>query len=111
MDLAKRLFENYDEETIEGVIKHELCHWALCKQGKPFDDGHPVFEAELVRVGAPSTKQITFKGKLYTAGCKKCQKEVVSRKSRGRLNKYLTGGYTSRCCRSPIVYQGVRNVQ
>ena len=43
IEFSKRLIDNYSDQTIDGVIRHELCHWALAKLGKPFKDGHPVW--------------------------------------------------------------------
>ncbi|MDF2875273.1 MAG: hypothetical protein K0R22_1956 [Sporomusa sp.] len=44
----------YSDMAIEKIVKHEVCHWALMKQGLPYYDGNPVFEAELERIGAGS---------------------------------------------------------
>lgn len=109
IEIAKRLLKNYERETIVGVLKHELCHWALGVQGKPFNDGHPVFENELKRVGASSTFTIQLAGTIYTVLCSKCKKQRQSGDSKGRLNKFVDGKrkssrYTSGCCSAKMVW-------
>lgn len=37
-------------EAILDVLKHELVHYVLCKQGKNFNDGDDDFESELARL-------------------------------------------------------------
>lgn len=102
IDLSGRLLRNYSDETIISVIKHELCHWALLVQEKPFSDGHPVFERELQRVGASSSFTIQEAGNLHTVICKKCKKQAAKNESKNRLKKYILRSYTSRCCGSTL---------
>lgn len=106
MELARRLLENYSDETIESVIKHELTHWALSVQGRPFDDGHPVFESELKRVGAHTTGVIKLAGNLHTVICVKCGKVAAKHQSQGSLWKYVKPGsrYSTRCCKAKMQY-------
>ena len=48
-----------DVETVVknliGILYHELVHYALFIKGEPNSDGHPYFEKELKRTGAPSS--------------------------------------------------------
>lgn len=105
IELASRLLTNYNVETIESVIKHELTHWALSVKGIPFQDGDPEFEAEIRRVGAHSTGIIRASGTLYTAKCSSCKKVIVKNNSEGCLWKYIKPGsrYQSKCCKSRII--------
>lgn len=107
LEFSRNFLEKYNEETIDGVVKHELTHWALSIQGQPFKDGHPVFERELKRVGAPSTGVIPFIGEMHEGMCSKCSKVIVRQKTYGYLRKYFTN-YTSNCCKASIVYKGIR---
>lgn len=111
-DIAQRLLENYDEATINGVIKHELCHWALSVQGKPFSDGHPVFERELVRIGAPSTNVIQYSGELHEVKCKSCDRVVARKKNYNAAMRIIEGAgfHTSNCCRARLKYAGMKLV-
>lgn len=47
--------EILDRIDFDDTLLHELCHWALYKQGKNFKDGNSDFENELERIGASST--------------------------------------------------------
>lgn len=65
LDFAAILFsqKRFSNELIVKVIKHEVCHWACNRMGKPCSDGDKFFESELVRVGSVSnkTKEIDIK--------------------------------------------------
>lgn len=115
LELAARLMENYKDETIISVLKHELCHWALAVQGKPFEDGHPVFEREIIRVGASSTNTIEPAGTLYTVKCSKCKNIVSKNEKQSRLIKYVEGTrrstYSSRCCGAKMEWGPILEVE
>ena len=108
---SKRLIENYKLSTIESIIKHELCHYHLFINNEPFDDGHPVFEAELVRIGGSSTRTITGAGEKYYCICKKCGKKIGPFDSEKMARKRVEQAYVSRCCGSRLDYGGVVNVE
>ena len=101
---ASKLFEYYSEKDVDGVIKHELTHWFLGVNNKPSSDGHPVFENELKRIGAPSTRQLPSLGIVHTAICEKCGEIIVLRKRACDIAKYINGNrYSSRCCNSRLI--------
>ena len=108
IELSTNLLTNYPDEIIIDVLKHELCHWALAVQGKPNNDGHPVFENELKRIGAHSTHTIKPTGDLYTVECSKCGDIVAKNHSKRKLNKYVEGTgrrvYSTNCCGAKIVW-------
>lgn len=112
MKIASRLVNgDYKEETIDGVILHECCHYALMKLGKPASDGHPVFEAELKRIGASSTGTIKNAGESHTFCCSKCGKTfggISDKKAKSLINKIndLFRYPVSKCCRARIKYMG-----
>jgi SprT-like protein len=58
VELNKYFFENNEPTVVLDVLRHELVHYALFMQGKPHNDGHPVFEKELKRLGIVSQKTI-----------------------------------------------------
>lgn len=103
-----KLFEYHNEAAVDGVIKHELTHWYLGITHQPNGDGHPVFENELRRIGAPSTRKLPALGNKYVARCKCCGKIVVTRNSEMNVKKYCeTTKYKSNCCKSTISYGGM----
>jgi len=112
MKIASRLVNgDYKEETIDGVILHECCHYALAKLDRPHNDGHPVFEAELRRIGASSTRTIHNVGDIHEFCCTKCGKTLTGFNDQKAKNliKKLNDPYRypiSKCCRARIVYKG-----
>lgn len=112
IEISKDLATKYKEEYLDSVLKHELTHWALSIQGRPFKDGHPVFEAELRRVGAHSTEVIPQVGEFHQGCCSKCGKVVVEKRTYGYLKKYLNNPRYGHgiCGFAQIVYKGTRQV-
>lgn len=105
---ANKLFEYYTEEDVDGVIKHELTHWALGVQHKSNEDGHPVFENELRRIDAPSTRKLPLFGTMHKVNCSCCGKTVVTRKREHDAKRYCeTLRYKSSCCKEMLVYGGI----
>ena len=50
------------------ILLHELCHYSLAKLGKPFFDGDPYFENELLRVNAISSGYINVNRRKADTG-------------------------------------------
>lgn len=115
LEMAGITLSNYNNNTIIGILKHELCHWALAMQGKPFNDGHPVFEKELQRIGAPSTNTIQSAGTVYTVCCSSCKKQIAESMSEGRLKKYVYGAkrkeFKSACCEAKIEWGPTKYIE
>ena len=97
---------DYKIETIEEILKHELCHYYICKIGGNFHDGSPQFENELKRIGAHSTKTIHLIGEIHIGVCSECGKVVVNGTERKVKNKCIPR-YRSSCCKALINYKGV----
>lgn len=55
LEFSAKHFEFQKSDVLIDVIKHECIHYALCVLDKPFNDGHPVFEAELRKHNSSST--------------------------------------------------------
>lgn len=77
IELAGFLLKYGHEEVIKDILRHELTHYALCRLGLPFQDGHPYFESELKRQGTSSTNTIMI-GKYYVLMCLNCRDELVT---------------------------------
>lgn len=112
MKIAARLINgDYKEETIDGVILHECCHFAMMKLGKPSSDGHPVFEAELRRIGASSTRTLHNVGNVHEFCCSKCGRSLGGfndQKTKTILKKMQNPFrlIQSKCCKAPLQYKG-----
>lgn len=54
MQFAQILFEgHFNEEYIDSILRHEVCHYALQKLNKPFGDTDRYFKSECSRINAP----------------------------------------------------------
>lgn len=104
VELSKVFVENNDKDIVLDVLKHELIHYALFMQGKPYSDGHPAFENELKKLGVVSQRtigkyQIANKKQVYR--CIKCNNEYIL------LRKLRHNGMYHRCnCGGNIKYIG-----
>jgi SprT-like protein len=102
IEVGKNYIEHQDWKTIKETLIHECIHYALFVLGKPHNDGHPVFEAEIQKHGSHSTGTVAYRGKVVQYGCPKC-KSVFSRKRRYPRNG---AGYYCKKCKVDIVYLG-----
>jgi SprT-like protein len=107
IEISGRLLNNFKQETIKSIIKHEVCHYALFILKNPNKDGHSYFENELKRIGACSTRTITPAGYLHEFKCTKCNKIVGALKDTKARNTIKNIHLcTSKCCHKPIEYIG-----
>lgn len=86
-------------DQMRKVLLHELCHYHLFNQQQPFMDRHPVFEAEIKRVGTISTNEVSLPRQGYALYCSKCNKFL------GHRVRFNTRLYRSICCKVKIEKQ------
>ena len=103
--ISKNLLENYSEDTIVDVLKHECVHYALCSLGYPYRDGQAKFEMELKRLGVSSTYTYSFKGTVHLYACKKCN-VVFHKKMKGYEKRYCCAK-----CRRKFKYLGEKHIK
>lgn len=95
IEVNPKAFEMYGIEEVEGIIRHELCHYHLHIEGKGYQHRDKDFRVLLKEVNAPrfcSTLQVSKarnqkQGVLYTYTCVKCGQLYV-RKIRLNVKKY-----------------------
>ena len=63
--MSKKTNERLGPDVVKQCLLHELVHWYLYTNGKPFADDAEEFVKECVRVGAPFSK--TKKAQLAAA--------------------------------------------
>lgn len=96
IELAKDALKNGYDTTWE-ILKHELVHYALCVQGRPFSDNDEDFietcdELRVIRQG-----DLKLKRKRVVMECTNCGYEwIQSRK---------IYGYRHTACNAPIVFK------
>jgi SprT-like protein len=76
IQMSVDFLQNHPKENIIDVLKHELVHYVLCTQQKPFQDGHPVFEGELRKHGIKSTNFFPQYGQLHSYKCEDCGMKI-----------------------------------
>lgn len=102
IEMGKNYIEHQEWQTIYETLKHECIHYALYELGKPYKDGHPLFESELKKHGSHSTGTVAYRGKVVQYGCPCCNKVWSKRK------KYPRNGAGYRCpkCKEQIKFLG-----
>ncbi|NPC90770.1 SprT family protein [Bacillus sp. WMMC1349] len=95
IELNKKYLTEYGQKELEGIIKHELCHYHLHLEGKGYQHRDQDFRALLKKVGAPrfctplpTMKKTTRKTRTYE--CKECGQSFL-RKRAMDINRYVCG--------------------
>ncbi|AVK61866.1 SprT family protein [Lactobacillus sp. CBA3605] len=100
IDINPKMLTDFDEATLIGVIKHELCHYHLHLARQGYQHRDRSFKQLLAQVHgsryAPKPKQTTTLAYRYTYRCQRCG-QVYHRKRRMNLNRYACGR-----CQGPI---------
>ena len=109
IELAKNTIEYYELEEILDILKHELVHYALYMQGKPYRDGDDCFENKLKELGITGTGVYDCKGKIEVYACD-CGNYEYTRKLH-KHNKYQGSNYTCRECKKHLRYIGQKVVK
>ncbi|WP_056683728.1 SprT-like domain-containing protein [Cytobacillus solani] len=113
IEIAGYLMDYGATEVVLDTLYHELIHYALFTQGKPYQDGRVEFENELRKHGVSSTNTPVKVGKYIEYYCTKCGKEYETERQRVFKYPHL---YRSRCCKAPInvvdfrIYDGTEAV-
>lgn len=101
IEMSIQFIVSHDREVIIDVLKHELVHYALCAQDKPFKDGQKMFEDELKKLGIKRTQSYEVKGDVHRYLCTKCGQTY---------DRFKTLPKTARCnCAldSNLTYEGI----
>lgn len=84
IELSADLLQYQERHVIVDVLKHECIHYACYMLGKPYRDGAPDFERELMRHGVAKTGTYAYKGKQHLFQCVECKNVYL------RHRKYAT---------------------
>ncbi|WP_068986763.1 MULTISPECIES: SprT family protein [Lysinibacillus] len=95
IEINPKAYELYGINELEGIVRHELCHYHLHLEGKGYQHRDKDFRELLKKVGAPrfcsalQTAKTSRKKqrRLYTYRCVKCQ-HIYVRKIRMNVEKY-----------------------
>lgn len=101
IDINPRIYQEFGNQALIGVIKHELCHYHLYNDGLPAQHKDRSFKVLLKQVGGLrySPIQSTVKSKTYHVyECSKCH-TIYRRVKKINLRKYVCGK-----CHSKLKY-------
>jgi len=100
IDINPKMLTDFDEATLVGVIKHELCHYHLHLAGGGYRHRDVDFKRLLAQVGgsryAPTPKKRPQRVIRYAYQCQRCGL-VYYRQRRMNTQRYTCGR-----CRGPI---------
>lgn len=109
VELNRYFVENNEPVIVLDVLRHELVHYALFMRGLPNNDGHPVFENELKRLGIVSQStinQYNIKSKPVRISVYECVDCGYEHK---RQRALANGGRNHRCsCGGRLIDRGKR---
>ncbi|MCY8404259.1 SprT family protein [Bacillus sonorensis] len=94
IELNKKYLVEHGQKELEGIIKHELCHYHLHLEGKGYNHRDKEFRMLLKEVGAPrfctplSSKKQTRKTRTYR--CTECGQTFI-RKRAMDTKRYVCG--------------------
>ena len=95
IEINPLMLSEFDEETLVGVIKHELVHYWLHVHHEKPDHRNPHFKELLQRTGGLRYAPVTSKRRTTTTGrlvyqCKKCG-QLYHRQRRINVRRYVCG--------------------
>ena len=99
IELNPKYVIEMDKQEFIGIIKHELCHYHLHIEGRPFGHGDQSFKKLLKQTGSPRYCQplpTTLKKYKYLYICKSCNATYK------RMRKVNTEKYRCGKCRERI---------
>ncbi|WP_141433288.1 SprT family protein [Bacillus sp. 03113] len=97
IEINKKYYVQFGRDELEGIIKHELCHYHLHIEKKGYRHKDHDFKSLMKKVGAPrycstlpgTEKRIKRGGQLIYA-CKKCH-QIYKRTRKVNTKKYVCG--------------------
>ncbi len=109
LDFNPKVFESFDEEVLEGIIKHELCHYHLHIEGRGYRHGDRDFKELMDQVGAlrftPSLEVEEEYLLRWEYECSGCQNKFY-RKRRFNLKKFVCHS-----CKNKFILNGRKRLK
>lgn len=97
IEINRKYYDEHGLNEIEGIIKHELCHYHLHLEGKGYQHRDADFRALMKKVGAPrhctpliSKANQRKSGKIYIYQCTSCFHEYM-RKRKVDTKRFVCG--------------------
>ncbi|MCJ7842206.1 SprT family protein [Lederbergia sp. NSJ-179] len=95
IEINRKYLEEHGFSELEGIIKHELCHYHLHIEGKGYQHRDQDFKKLMKQVGAPRhctplQKVKKSSGKIYIYQCQDCA-QIYERKRRVNTDRFVCG--------------------
>ncbi|MFS0612813.1 SprT family protein [Lederbergia ruris] len=95
IEINRKYFEEHGLSELEGIIKHELCHYHLHIEGRGYQHRDQDFKKLMKRVGAPrhcTPLQIEkrTRGMIHKYQCQDCS-QTYERKRRVNTDRFVCG--------------------
>ncbi|MBS4178599.1 SprT family protein [Lederbergia citrea] len=101
IEINRKYYEEHGSDELEGIIKHELCHYHLHIEGKGYKHRDEDFRRLMKKVGAPrhctplASSQSKRLANLYIYKCKNCSHQY-ERQRRVNTKRYVCGKCSGR---------------
>lgn len=109
LDFNPKIIEYFSSEVLEGIIKHELCHYHLHIEKKGYRHGDADFKEMLEEVGGlrytPSFEAQEGKIKRWVYRCKECDLEYY------RKRRFNTAAYRCGQCGGHLILKGQEKIK
>lgn len=109
LDFNPKIIEYFSKDLLEGIIKHELCHYHLHLEKKGYRHGDADFKKMLKEVGGlrytPSFEAIEGEILRWTYRCQQCDLKYY-RKRRFNTERYRCGQ-----CGGNLILKGQEKIE
>ncbi len=107
LDFNFKMFQEIDEETKIGIIKHELCHYHLHIRNKGYRHQDADFKKLLKRTGGIRYAPTIAANRVKKIECYECQNcsTLIYRKRRIDTDRYVCGK-----CRGKLIWKETKNL-
>lgn len=108
LDFNPKVFEQFNQEIIEGIIKHELCHYHLHIEGRGYKHSDQDFKQLMAEVNGlrftPSIERKQDYISRWEYECSGCN-STIFRKRRFNVEKYICSS-----CKNKFILKGRKDL-
>ncbi|MGE8207102.1 SprT family protein [Heyndrickxia sp. NPDC080065] len=96
IEINRKYYDQFGEQELIGIIKHELCHYHLHLEGKGYKHRDADFKKLLIEVDAPrfcsplKNESMKKARTIYVYVCTECS-TIFKRKKRIDVSRYVCG--------------------
>ena len=109
LDFNPKIIDTFPKDILEGVIKHELCHYHLHLEGKGYRHQDEDFKKLLKEVNGlrytPSFEKQMGKAIRWVYHCRDCETKVY------RIRRFNIAKYRCGHCQGSFLLEGKREIK